>query len=420
MEKKTKNTQDDDVLNATAEQSTSQKKEERIIVVDEPQAEGERSLPSQATLLRNVGVLIKEIDKKLNPGGSKSDTYNAALKSIKGLTTRDYTNVVEQEKQELLAEARVNDAEKDNITVKPPLHFGTEDFTDSEERHLRQWRQGITNKSHDPALPSIESVLAKMTDYHRKNGGKFSESAWREQLLLLVSLDCKKDMQYYSTQEMKARDYFPYLLAVHQSELSRAQAKGMLQKAVLDMNADYLTTLEKIRDLSKIIEPNPCEYLSYALQESDRYLRAFCGPSAAAMIKIAFNQRSIKNFQTYIEESRDFTDDIAEGNRRLHKQEKKKTGKVYNDDDSSEGFVGQTTATYCQATRAQHFPMPPQPQVIPLYDETGTFRGYFQPPMCTCGVNIPPQHPDPQQSRSQIEGPAPSTGQVSTSTTTTT
>ena len=153
MEKKTKNTQDDDVLNATAEQSTSQKKEERIIVVDEPQAEGERSLPSQATLLRNVGVLIKEIDKKLNPGGSQSDTYNAALKSIKGLTTRDYTNVVEQEKQELLAEARVNDTEKDNITVKPPLHFGTEDFTDSEERHLRQWRQGIPRPG--PALHRV-------------------------------------------------------------------------------------------------------------------------------------------------------------------------------------------------------------------------------------------------------------------------
>ena len=64
---KKKNAQDDDVLNASSEQSTSQKKEERIIVVDEPSTDGEKPLPSQATLLRNVGVLLKEIDRKINP-----------------------------------------------------------------------------------------------------------------------------------------------------------------------------------------------------------------------------------------------------------------------------------------------------------------------------------------------------------------
>ena len=36
------------------------------------------------------------------------------------------------------------------------------------------------------------------------------------------------------------------------------------------------------------------------------------------MIKIAFNQRSIKNYQTYIEESRDFESDVKDGHQRLH------------------------------------------------------------------------------------------------------
>jgi hypothetical protein len=190
-------------------------------------------------------------------------------------------------------------------------------------------------------------------------------------------------MAYYDKTEIPAQQYFPYLLTQHRSDITKSEAKTQLQKATSDMEADPITTLTKIRDLAKRMDHNPTTYLETCLQESDRFLRMYCGSSAASFIRMAYNQRAIKNFQNYIDAAKDLQETIEEGHLKKHSFKVKKTRNRDEEDDlfhvASLQEPQPQDGPMCQVVAVTKEVTPAPMGNIPLFDSYGLHIGYFNP-----------------------------------------
>jgi hypothetical protein len=346
------------------------------VFVDEDQPEEEMETPELATMLLKLGAMVTKIDEKVNPDGQGMDaTYTGMVADLRKMKKGDFSKMMDNHKQELLNEARVLDSEKDIPAVIPPHRFGQQDFTEEHEKHLRNWRTGITNRSSDPKLPTIESVLRKMVNFHKAYNYVFSEDAWRQQLLMLLNLECKKDMEFYDKTGLPSSQYFPYLLTQHRSDVTQSEARALLQRATIDMEADPLATLIQIRDLVKRTDSNPLTYLDTCLQEADRYLRMYCGSAVSSLIRVAYNQRAIKNFQNFIDAAKDFNETIEEGHDKIKGRTKKARQVEVAAKEGSSSTGSEYTAHVNQLQQeGQMNPQIPQPP-----GQQGTPTNKFQP-----------------------------------------
>ena len=265
---------------------------------------------------------------------------NQAVAILTSLTGPDVKKAINQNVEEVITSVRPFDPATERITVKPPVQFGHEDFSEDDEDKLYQYVKKFRNS---PEFPDVSMCLNWLNRHHEKNNCKFSEETFREQLLsMLPHKDQRTAMAAFIKKGVPAKVYYQHLQTSYKNADTKQDALLKLSMLLSDHTKPHLEVARGIEKLFLTIEDDPEKIVYSAVQEALRYYSSFAGPEVAEQINVSFNNRQVKNYNSLLDVIKLNENYIQAGRERVLAQQSKKIRQVQVDEDDRTIFINQT------------------------------------------------------------------------------